>query len=376
MRDYLFRCDMSKQYKRYEKEIDAAIKRVLRRGVYILGKEVALFEKEFAGYIGTSHAVATASGTDALVLAMKAYGIGRGDKVVTTAYAPAPVATAIVLAGGVPVFCDIEETNCLIDTDQVKASLSSAVKFIMPVHLFGAVCDMPEIGKIAKKNRTVVIEDCAQAHGSTFNGRMAGTFGKLACFSFYPTKNLGCYGDGGMVLTDDPSLAEKLRLLRNYGKKDNPFDSEIKGYNSRLDELQAAVLRVKLRHLDEMNASRAKLVGIYREALEGLPVDFLEGRGSAGSNHHILTILCRERRDELIGFLESNGIQTNVYYPRPLPYMKAFEEYAGPNCSFCVSRKVSGMALALPLYPELEEKKAALVAGKIRKFFSGRGSGC
>jgi len=233
--------------------------------------------------------------------------------------------------------------------------------------ILGRTTDL--INNIARANKLTVIEDVAQAHGSLLGNKRAGSFGKFSCFSFYPTKNLGEYGDGGMILTDDKKSAVLLRLLRNYGKKDNPFDSEILGYNSRLDELQAAILRVKLPHLDEMNKKRAKLVKLYKEMLDGYPLEFLSDRKGAESNHHILNVMCRSRRNNLIRFLESNNIQTNVYYPTPLHLMNAFKKYVGKNEKFPNSERASEEALALPLYPELSRKSVIFIAGKIIEFF-------
>ncbi len=371
MAEYIFRCDMSKQYDRHKKEIDGAIGRVLKSGVYILGNEVKLFERDFAAYAGRRHGIGVASGTDALIIALKAAGIRKGDRVITTTYAPTPVATAIVLAGGIPVFADIEENTCLIDPEAVRRKAKETLaRFVIPVHIFGYMCDMDIMRDISRRYKLKIIEDCAQAHGSVFKGRRAGSFGAISCFSFYPTKNLGGYGDGGMALTDDASMAEDMRLRRNYGKRSNPFDSDIVGYNSRLDDMQAAILRIKLAHLDVMNESRARLAGLYRKGLKSPPMAFFEEHGSSVSNNHIMAVMCTERRDGLIKFLEKNGIQTNVYYPRPLHRMKAFNRYIGRSDRFPVSELVSKKALALPLYPELKEETVMLVIDRIRKFYS------
>ncbi|MFH1190100.1 MAG: DegT/DnrJ/EryC1/StrS family aminotransferase [Candidatus Omnitrophota bacterium] len=369
MPGYIYRCDLSKHYRRHGKEIMKAMAKVAASGVYTLGMEVGLFEEEFAGYIGRNYGVGVASGTDALILALKAAGIKSGDEVITTVYAPTPVPTAIVLAGGVPVFTDIDESNCLMAADRIAKKITSRTKFIIAVHLFGSVCDMTSIMRLARKRRLTVIEDCAQAHGSAFAGRKAGTFGALACFSFYPTKNLGAYGDGGMVLTDSEKDNRVLRALRNYGKEKNPFDSETPGYNSRLDELQAAVLRVKLRRLERDNRRRVSLVAVYRKALKGLPIRFPGLYPGSTSNYHVLNVLCRSCRDRLSVYLEKSGIQTNVYYPTPLYRMRAFARYVRSRERFPVSERISRQALALPLYPELDEDTVRYITVKIRKFF-------
>jgi dTDP-4-amino-4,6-dideoxygalactose transaminase len=368
---FVWRCDLSAQYFLYKKEIDKAVISVLKSGVYTLGGQVQSFEREFASYVGRKFGIAVASGTDALILAMKASGIKKGDKVITTVYAPTPVPTAILQAGGIPVFADIDENTCLIDPDEVdRKSSGGRAKYLLPVHLFGSVCDMTLIMEIARGRRLSVIEDVAQAHGSRLGGRNAGTFGDMACFSYYPTKNLGAYGDGGMVLTDSSKTDGILRLLRNYGKKNNPFNSEILGYNSRLDEIQAAILRVKLIHLDQMNRRRSSLVDIYKKGLKGSPITFLKTYEGVRSNHHILAVICGEKRDELARYLARNGIQTNVYYPKPLHRMPAFRDYAGKGMRFPASERVSRKLIALPLYPELPEEKVSYITGRIRKFYS------
>lgn len=366
---YIYRCDLSKNYKYHGKEIAAAMTAVAKSGVYTLGKEVRLFEEEFARYIGRRYGIGVGSGTDALVLALKAAGLRQGDGVITTVYAPTPVPTAIVLAGGVPIFTDVEKGTCLMSADTIEDKMPCRARFIIAVHLFGSVCDMPNILRIAKKRGLTAIEDCAQAHGSALAGKRAGTFAPTACFSFYPTKNLGAYGDGGIILTDDRKTDRALRMLRNYGKEKNPFDSKILGYNSRLDELQASVLRVRLRHLDGANRARVALVNVYREGLEDLPIDFLKFYPDTLSNYHVLTVLCRKERDSLGKYLEKNGIQTNVYYPTPLSRMKAFRRYVRRGDTFPVSERICRQALALPLYPEMSKDTASYIVGKIREFF-------
>jgi hypothetical protein len=296
-------------------------------------------------------------------------GIKEGDEVITTTYAPAPVPTGILLAGGVPVFSDIEEDTCSMDASSVAGRISPKTRCILAVHIFGYICDIEALYSMARPRGIIVIEDAAQAHGSVYRERKAGSLGDVSCSSFYPTKNLGAYGDGGIVLTDDPKTADTIRLLRNYGKKSNPFDSDILGYNSRLDELQAAILRVKLRHLDDMNENRRKLVLLYKQGLDGLPLAFLKEREASLPNYHILTVLCPKRREALIRYLEGKGVQTNIYYPQPLHKMKAFRQYRRDGDKFPVSEKVSREAIALPLYPELSRKTVTYIIDMINKFF-------
>ena len=371
MKKYIFRYDLSKQYKKYRRESNRIITKVLESGVYILGKEGRAFEKEFARYIGCTYGIGVASGTDALILALRANDIKPGDEVITTVYAPTPVPTAIIAAGGVPVFVDVDKETCLMDPSKIEEKISKKTKFIIPVHLFGSVCNMQLINKIAQKHRLIVLEDAAQAHGSTMKGKKVGRLGDIACFSFYPTKNLGGYGDGGIVLTNDKKIANKLRLLQNYGKKYNTFDSDTLGYNSRLDELQAAILRMKLSHLDKMNKKRLSIVKLYKKGLKVTPLEFLKEHPSSSANYHILTVLCRKNRDDLRKFLENHNIQTNVYYPKPLHRMNAFRKYVSKREVFPVSERMSKNTLALPLYPELDYGTVNFIIKTIKTYFKG-----
>lgn len=365
----LRRHDLIPQYARYREEIDGAIARVLASGQYVLGLEGAAFEAEFARYVGRRHGVGVASGTDAIALALRCAGIGRGDEVLTATYAPTPTAAAILMAGATPVFVDVEPSTASIDPRSVEEHLSRRSRCVLVVHLFGLPCDMVALQRLARLHDLVVIEDAAQAHGSRIGERMAGSLGHLACFSFYPTKNLGGYGDGGMVLTDRDDLAAELRLLRNYGKKDgDPLASSKPGVNSRLDELQAAVLRAKLPHLDTFNEERRVRARRYREGLAETPLRFFVEPPGRETNHHILTVLCAGRRDELRDFLEARGIQTNVYYPEPLHAMEAYRRYAQGR-HLPVADELSRQSLALPLYPELPSASVEEVIDRIREFF-------
>lgn len=368
-RDFVFRHDLVPEHERLAGALHEAFARVLRSGRFILGDELRLFEEEFAAYVGCRFAVGVASGTDALALALRAAGLAPGDEVITTSYAPTPTPTAIVQAGGTPVFVDVEPATALIDPDAIEAAITPRTRFVIPVHLFGLPCDMKRILEIARRRDLIVVEDAAQAHGSELEGRRIGSFGDLSCFSFYPTKNLGACGDAGMVLTDRPDWNEELRLLRNYGKRDDPFESHILGVNSRLDELQAALLRAKLPHLERANTARAERVERYREALQGLPLRFLEEPPGRRSNHHIFTVLCATDRDELAADLLQHGIQTNVYYPRPLTRMAAYRSLAVPGREFPAAEALCRQALALPLYPELEPAVVDRVCEAIRRFF-------
>ncbi len=370
MKNYIWRHDLTPQAERFEGELIEAAKRVLKSGRYILNQELEAFEREFAAYIGCSYGVGVGSGTDALYLALRAAGIGSGDEVITTTYAPTPTPAAIIMAGANPVFLDIEPGTCLMDPDLLGEAITPRTKAVIPVHLFGYPCKMDIILQVAKWHGLVVIEDAAQAHGSMIGSQKAGSLGDLSCFSFYPTKNLGGYGDGGMVLTSRSDLRDALVLLRNYGKKSDPFNSEIPGVNSRLDEIQAALLRVKLRLLDRMNEQREHLVRLYTQGLRDVPVHFLQSPEGGTPNHHILTILCPFRRDELARFLEARGIQTNVYYPQPLHAMPAYRSYVKPKQAFPQAEELTRQALALPLYPELKPSTVEFIIDRLKEFFS------
>jgi len=372
MKDYIWRHDLTPQVERFHSELMEAVQRVLRSGRYILSEEGKAFEQEFAAYIGCQYGIGVGSGTDALFLALRAAGVGKGDEVITTTYAPTPTPAAILMAGAIPVFLDVESGTCLMNTDLLEENITAKTKAIIPVHLFGIPCKMEKLVEVGKKGGIAIIEDAAQAHGTLIGSRKAGSVGDLSCFSFYPTKNLGGYGDGGMVLTNNPDFRESLALLRNYGKKYDPFNSEILGVNSRLDEIQAALLRVKLRHLDRMNEQRANLVKLYKEGLQNEPVRFLQTPDAAKSNHHILTILCPFGRDEMAQFLEARGIQTNIYYPKPLHAMAAYRPYIRPNQTFPQSEKLCSQALALPLYPELKTSTVEFIIDQVKEFFQHR----
>ena len=263
--------DLKSAYVRQQGELDAAVARVMASGWYILGEEVRRFEREFAEFIGVAEAVGVASGTDALLLALLAAGIGPGDEVITVAYTAVATVAAIELAGAKPVFVDIDAQTLTLNPANLGEAITSQTRAIVPVHIYGQAADMDPILKIARQNDLVVIEDCAQAHGARYGNRMVGTMGDLAAFSFYPTKNLGAMGDGGAVVTDNPELAERVRLLQQYGWRER-YISVIPGLNSRLDELQAAVLRVRLQSLEADNAARRLLATLYHQRLTGLPL--------------------------------------------------------------------------------------------------------
>jgi dTDP-3-amino-2,3,6-trideoxy-4-keto-D-glucose/dTDP-3-amino-3,4,6-trideoxy-alpha-D-glucose/dTDP-2,6-dideoxy-D-kanosamine transaminase len=365
----LYRADLSAQEAAFHGELLAAIQRVLRSGRYVLGPEGERFEREFARYLGIAEAIGVGSGTDALILALESIGLEPGDEVITTPFTAIPTVSAIVRAGATPRFVDIDSRTLLMRVDLIEAAVGPRTKAIMPVHIFGAVVPMSDVLEIARSRGLAVIEDAAQAHGSSSRGRRAGTFGDLGCFSFYPTKNLGGYGDGGMIVTDNPARAAELRRRRNYGKTHADY-SVSDGVNTRLDELQAAMLSVKLPHLDEMNARRAAAAVRYRDGLAGTPIEFLEVPDGCVSNHHVLTVRVPERRDALRAHLESAGVQSTVFYPVPLYDQEAFRRFRAPGGEPCPeTARACRQVLSIPLFPEMHTSDIDRVVAAIREFF-------
>jgi len=357
-------------YLAHKETIDAAIARVLESGWYILGSEVAAFEREFAAYLGVKQAVGVASGTDALSLALRACGVGPGDFVLTVSHTAVATVAAIGLCGATPVFVDIDQDGYTMDPDRLEDSIKrfhgGRLKAVVPVHLYGHPVDMRAIAEVARRYDLRVIEDCAQSHGATFRGKQTGTLGHIAAFSFYPTKNLGALGDGGLVATDSPELAEKVRLFREYGWKER-YVSAVEGQNSRLDELQAAVLRVKLPHLDTENESRRRIAAIYQSVLAGVgPVLPKTGSDVAHVFHQF--VIRTPRRDELKAYLKERGIGTLIHYPVPVHRQPAYARRSRGGEHLPNTEKIAGQILSLPMFPELREEHALTVARKIREW--------
>jgi len=346
-------------YLAYKHEIDEAIQRVLNSGWYILGKEVSTFEEEFAAFIGVPHAIGVGNGTDALELALRACGIGAGDEVITVSHTAVATVAAIELVGATPVFVDIETDSYTLDVKQVEAVLSPRTKAVLPIHLYGHPVDMPALLDIARRHGLRVIEDCAQAHGAAIDGRKTGAWGDVATFSFYPTKNLGALGDGGMVVCTDTTLAESVRILREYGWK-HRYISEVPGLNSRLDELQAAILRVKLRHCEEDNQRRRLLARQYEQ---GLARTCLRLPASAAGIVHAchLYVIAHKDRDALQQFLRHRNIMTGIHYPLPVHQQLAYQDRLLRPLPLPRSEKAARQVLSLPLYPELTDAQAARV---------------
>jgi dTDP-4-amino-4,6-dideoxygalactose transaminase len=359
--------DLKANYLAHKDEIDAAIARVLNSGWYILGQEVATFEQEFADYIGVKFGIGVGSGTEALHLALRACGIGVGDEVITVSHTAVATAAAIELSGAKPVFVDIEEDTFLMDASRIEKALTPRTKAILPVHLYGNVAEIERISDIANRHGLRVIEDCAQSHGAKYKGRRSGAWGTVAAFSFYPTKNLGALGDGGMVVTNDPELATRVRSLREYGWRQR-YVSETAGLNSRLDELQAAVLRVKLKHLDPSNEERRRKALLYTHRLRGANIRCPVVRKHVDSVYHLYVIRTKER-DSLRDFLRGQGIQTLIHYPVPVHLQNAYKHLGCGPGDLPVTEECARQILSLPLYPDMAESGIEEVAFQIENFF-------
>jgi dTDP-4-amino-4,6-dideoxygalactose transaminase len=360
--------DLGAQYRRIKPEVDAAMARVVEAGNFIKGEDCTLFEAEFAAWCGAAHAVGVANGTDALTLALKAFGVGPEDEVVTVSNTFIATGEAILLNGARPVFVDVDPKTFTMDAAQLEKAITAQTKVILPVHLYGHPADMTAINAVAAKHGIPVLEDAAQAHGAEIGGRRAGTLGHAACFSFYPGKNLGAYGDAGMVVSNDREYAARVRQLANHGAGTNKYDNVVAGTNSRLDTLQAAVLRVKLRALDAWNAERRERVAAYTRALSGAPgVTLPSEAAGVTSAWHLYTIRVANR-DALQKHLGAAGIATAVHYPRPIHLQPAMALAGGRPGDLPVSETLSREVLCLPLYPELPLDAVADIAGEVRGF--------
>jgi len=358
--------DLTRQYESIKTEIDDATARVLKSGWFILGSEVQAFEKEFAEFIGTRHALGVGSGTEAIHIALLALGIGAGDEVITVPNTAVATVAAIEMTGARAVLCDVRQDSMLMDVEKLERAITPRTKAIVPVHLFGQSCDLDPILQIARvpAAKIFVLEDCAQAHGATYRGKRVGSYGDIAAFSFYPTKNLGAYGDGGAILTNDAALAERVNLLRQYGWRER-YASDIKGMNSRLDELQAAILRVKLRHLDAWNAARRERAALYTELLRTItpPREM-----SYGQHVYHLYVVQSSKRDALIAHLKARGIGTAIHYPQMIHRQAAYANLGYGAGSLPIAEKLEREILSLPLYPELSLDDVRAVAQAVDEF--------
>lgn len=347
------------QYLTYREDILDSIRSVLESGRYVLGDEVHAFESEFANYCGAAFAVGLGNGTEALVVALKALGIGPGDEVITVSHTAVATAAAIELAGAEPVFVDIEPGYYTIDPGAIEKGLSDRTRAIIPVHLYGQSADMQAITAIARRHGLFIVEDCCQATGATLSGRKLGTFGDIGCFSFYPTKNLGAIGDGGMAITGDHALAEKMRAMREYGWNGERI-SEYSGRNTRLDEIQAAILRVKLPGLDADNAKRQELAAAYDGLLMDSELALPVRRPEALHAFH-LYVVASDDRNATLAALNRHGIEPGIHYPVPVHRQPAYTGCRTVGSLTC-TESASASVLSLPIYPELESDVLSRVA--------------
>jgi dTDP-4-amino-4,6-dideoxygalactose transaminase len=362
--------DLQRQYNQLRPEIDAAIARVLAEGGFILGEDVFRFEEEFARYVETSEAVGVDSGLSALELGLRALGIGPGDEVIVPAHTFIASASAVSFVGATPVFVDIDPRTYTINIDEIEQRITSKTKAIMAVHLYGQAADLDGIAAVGAVHGLAVVEDACQAHGARYKGHRVGALGSFGAFSFYPAKNLGAYGDGGVLVTNDPAIAQVVRRMRNYGQ-DQKYHHVTMAWNRRLDTIQAAALRVKLQYLDRWNSSRRRLAALYAALLSDL--DLVQPVLAPYAEHvyHLYVIRARER-DALRAFLAEQGIETGIHYPIPIHLQPAYAELKYRAGDFPVTETLAQEIVSLPLFPEMTEDEVETVALTIRSFLKRR----
>lgn len=361
---------LENQHRSIHQELIEVFNRALRKNRFILGDELEAFEREFAQYCGTGYAVGVSSGTEALHLALRACGVGKGDQVITVPNSYIATALSISYVGATPVFVDIHKDSYNIDCDALEEIIKKGKirpKAIIPVHLYGNMADMSRIVEIGKKYAVKIIEDACQAHGAGYKGKKAGSFGHAGCFSFYPTKNLGCLGDGGIVTTDDVYIYRELQLLRNYGQE-KKYYHEIKGFNSRLDEIQAAILRVKLKWLDHWNRLRREKAKRYNALIGEIEQIERPSENPYGEHIYHAYVIRVKNRDRLKEYLKERRISTMIHYPVPIHMQKAYKDLGYSKGSFKVTEKCASEILSLPLYPEIPFHHIERVCESIHSF--------
>jgi dTDP-4-amino-4,6-dideoxygalactose transaminase len=358
--------DLRRQYISMKGEIDEAVGRVLARGWFILGEELETFEQRFARWCGSKHAIGVGSGTEALHLALLASGVEHDDEVITVSNTAVPTVSAISSASAKPIFVDIDQTSYNIDVNQVEAAITPRTRVILPVHLYGQAADMDPLLAVARRYKLKVVEDCAQAHGTEYKGKQAGAFGDAGCFSFYPSKNLGAFGDAGMVVTNDEEIALKVRVLRNYGQERRYYHRTI-GFNSRLDEIQAAILNVKLSHIDRWNARRREIATLYDRELKSDTV-VKPTQMEYGKHAYHLYVIRDKRRDELQKFLGEKGVTTLIHYPIPVHMQQAYRGLGIAEGMLPATEQHSREVLSLPMFPELEDREVEYVCQLVKRF--------
>jgi dTDP-4-amino-4,6-dideoxygalactose transaminase len=357
--------DLKRPYEKYKDEIDEALTRVIVSGWYLFGKELEGFEKEFSGYLGAGYGVGVASGTEAIQIALMACGLGRGDEVITVSNTCVPTVAGIEAAGARVIFVDIDPKTYTIDPSLIEERITDKTKAIVAVHLYGQCVDMDPVINIARSHGLKVVEDCAQAHGAGYRGKRAGTLGDAAAFSFYPTKNLGALGDAGMVVTNAVEICQKAQMLRNYGQKKR-HEYLIKGINSRMDELQAAVLSARLSHLDSRNERRREIARYYIERLS--PLDVILPVEARGRNHvYHLFVLRVKNRDRFVEVMAECGVETAIHYPMPVHLQAAYAEYREQSGYLKITEEHAGQLVSLPVFPELTDAEVEHVASFVAK---------
>ena len=360
--------NLERQHDLHKDEYNAKAIEVLNSGWYVLGKEVKLFEEEFAKYIGAKHCVGLASGLDALQIAFRILGIKENDEVIVCSNAYIACVMGITMNGATPIFVEPDEYDNL-DANKIEEKITNNTKAILAVHLYGQTCDMDKIMNVANKYNLKVVEDCAQAHGTSWNNKKAGTFGDIACWSFYPTKNLGAFGDGGAITTDNDEYAESFRIIRNYGASKTHYDNEVVGMNSRLDELQAGLLRVKLSHLDELNNERKSIAIRYNNEINNTLIKPLQTRpGSDNIYHQYVVHVSNGRRDDLMNYLKENEIGTIIHYPIPSPLQTAYKYLGYKKGDFPIAEQYANEVLSLPMYNGMNKEEQDFVIEKINSF--------
>ena len=358
--------DLKKQYALHSEEYRKKALEVLDSGWYILGNEVKEFENEFAAYLGSKYCIGCASGMDALQIAFRVIGVGKGDEVIVCSNSYIACVMGITMNDGTPIFVEPDEYDNL-DADKIEEKITDKTKAILAVHLYGQSCDMDKIMGIAKKHNLKVIEDCAQAHGTTWNGKKVGTIGDIGCWSFYPTKNLGAFGDGGALTTDNQDYADQFRVIRNYGSKKIHYENDIIGMNSRLDELQAGLLRIKLEYLDEMNDERIKIADRYNKELNNPHIVLLKTRPGSNNIYHQY-VIHSDRRDELMNYLSDNEIGTIIHYPIPPHLQKAYEYLGYHKGDLPIAERYAQEVLSLPMYNGMSKQEQDYIIEKLNSF--------
>lgn len=358
--------DFRREYRVLKKDIDSAIRRVIDSGYYILGKEVERFEKAFARYLGVKYAIGVGNGTEALHLSLLAGGVKPGDEVITAVNTCVPTISAIMACGAVPILIDPDPVSYCLDVSQIAKKITKKTRVILPVHLYGQMADMDQLATLAKKFNLLIIEDCAQAAGAKYKGKIAGSIGIAGCFSFYPTKNIGALGDGGMISTDSRDFAVKCRLLRNYGEKTR-YKHDSLGFNSRLDEVQAAILRVKLIRLEGWNKRRREIARKYITGINNPDIILPAEMEYTDHSYHLFVVRVKSR-DSFRGFLEKKGIPTLIHYPVPMNRQKFYLKAGGIWGNFPVAEKLAKEVLSLPLYPYLKDREVDYIIKSVNSY--------